>query len=84
MSNGLIDIVLPDRKMLGSTRAQAPAKTSRLIRNNQKWDSLKDRIYHIYMAEDCTLPDTMLAIAERYGLKARYVSSRYRLYSVNI
>jgi hypothetical protein len=84
MSNGLLDIVLSDPKMPVSTPAQAPAKTSRSIRNNQKWDSVKDRIYCIYMVNDCTLQDTMRAIAERYGFKARYVISRNRLYSVNI
>jgi hypothetical protein len=84
MSNGLTDIVLPDPKMPFSIPAQAPAKTSRSIRNNQKWDSVKDRIYYIYMVNDCTLQDSMRPIAERYGFKARYVISRNRLYSVKI
>ena len=71
MSNDFTDVVTPEEQILGSSRVRASGKASRLIRNNQKWDSLKDRIYGIYMSEDFTLHDTMRAIEERYGLKAR-------------
>jgi len=70
--------------MPGSDKGQAPGKSSRLVRNSQKWDSLKERIYGMYMVEDRTLQDTMRAITERYGFKARYEVLRSGLYAVDV
>jgi len=42
MPNGLTGNPLPEEKLPGLPQTQAPEKSPRLIRNNQKWDSLKD------------------------------------------
>jgi Clr5 domain len=55
-----------------STQAQEQLKSTRRIRNDEKWESLKAEIYQIYMTEDNTLRNTMNAIFEKYGFKARY------------
>ena len=55
-------------------RGQEQLKSSRRIRNDEKWKSLKDEIYRIYMTEDNTLQNTMNAISEQHGFEARYLS----------
>jgi hypothetical protein len=55
-------------------RGQEQLKSSRRIRNDEKWKSLKDEIYRIYMTEDNTLQNTMNAISEKHGFEARYLS----------
>ncbi|TVY33465.1 hypothetical protein LOCC1_G007635 [Lachnellula occidentalis] len=51
-------------------KTEVPAKSSRLIKNDQKWNSLKEEIRRIYMAEDKTLPVTMNTIEVKHGFKA--------------
>jgi hypothetical protein len=41
--------------------------------NRQKWESLKDHIQKLYVAEDKTLRETMEEMEEQHGLKARYI-----------
>ncbi len=48
-------------------------KSSRRIRNDQKWDLLKEKIDRLYMTEDNTLQDTMRIILDQDGFKARYI-----------
>jgi hypothetical protein len=55
-------------------RGQEQLKSSRRIRNDEKWKSLKDEIYRIYMTEDNTLQNTMNAVFEQHGFEARYPS----------
>jgi hypothetical protein len=55
-------------------RGQEQLKSSRRIRNDEKWKSLKDEIYRIYMTGDNTLQNTMNAIFEQHGFEARYLS----------
>ncbi|KAE9378333.1 hypothetical protein N431DRAFT_399930, partial [Stipitochalara longipes BDJ] len=45
-------------------------KPSRRARNDQKWESLKDEIRHIYMTNDFTLQNTKKVIEERHAFKA--------------
>jgi hypothetical protein len=49
---------------------QQPSKTSRLDRNNLKWDSIKEDIRRLYMMEDNTLPSTMNIIEREQGFTA--------------
>ncbi|PMD60667.1 uncharacterized protein K444DRAFT_387287, partial [Hyaloscypha bicolor E] len=51
-------------------RGQEQLKSSRRIRNDEKWKSLKDEIYRIYMIEDNTLQNTMSTIFEQHGFEA--------------
>jgi hypothetical protein len=46
-------------------------KTSLRARNDQKWNTLKDEIYRIYIIDDFTLRNTKRAIEERHSFKAR-------------
>ena len=46
-------------------------KTSRRARNDQKWNSLKDVIYRIYIIDNFTLQNTKRVIEEKHGFKAR-------------
>jgi predicted secreted acid phosphatase len=55
-------------------RGREQLKSSRRIRNDEKWKSLKDEIYRIYMTDDNTLQNTMNAIFEQHGFEARYLS----------
>jgi tRNA U34 2-thiouridine synthase MnmA/TrmU len=41
--------------------------------SKQKWETLKDHIYKLYVAEEKTLRETMVEIEEKHGLKARYI-----------
>jgi hypothetical protein len=74
MSNGLqlISEALPAEDTTASTENDAAAKSTRRARNDQKWDSLKEDIYRMYMADDLTLQNTMRAIAKQHDFKARY------------
>lgn len=58
-------------------KTEEPSKSSRLIKSDQKWDSVKEEIRRIYMAEDNTLPVTRNVIEVRHGFKARLVILRY-------
>jgi hypothetical protein len=49
---------------------QEPHKGPALLRNNQKWESLREEIHMIYMIQMTPLPKTMLLIEERHGFKA--------------
>lgn len=55
-------------------RGQEQLKSSRRIRNDEKWKSLKDEIYRIYMTGDNTLQNTMNTIFEQHSFEARYPS----------
>ena len=46
-------------------------KTSRRARNDQKWNSLKDVIYRIYIIDNFTLQNTKRVIEDKHGFKAR-------------
>jgi len=54
-------------------KSEEPLKSSRLIKNDQKWEPLKEKIRRIYMVEDKTLPVTMNKIELEHGFKARLV-----------
>jgi hypothetical protein len=43
------------------------------IRNDQKWNSIKEEVYRIYITEDNTLRSTMRAVSEQHAFNARYV-----------
>lgn len=49
---------------------QEPQKGAVLLRNDQKWESLKQEIWRVYMTENNTLPQTMLKIEQAHGFKA--------------
>ncbi|KUJ16030.1 uncharacterized protein LY89DRAFT_783260 [Mollisia scopiformis] len=48
-------------------RASKRGKT--LVRNDALWETIRDDIFQIYMAQDNTLPLTMLLIETRYNFK---------------
>jgi hypothetical protein len=52
--------------------ARLAAKSSRRIPNDTKWNSIKNEVYSMYIAEGSTLQKTMKVIGERSGFKARY------------
>lgn len=54
-----------------SVQTAEQPKSSRRIQNDQKWDSLKEEIYRLYMSEENTLQNTMRAVLEQHGFKAR-------------
>jgi hypothetical protein len=54
-----------------SIKIERPSNSSRLTKNNQKWDSLKDEIRRFYMTEDKPLPITMDIIKQKHGFTAR-------------
>jgi hypothetical protein len=62
---------LPAQEGHASIASGRPSKSSRLARNDQKWDSLKDEIRRIYRGEGKTLATTMRTIEAKYGFKAR-------------
>ncbi|KAH8780621.1 hypothetical protein F5882DRAFT_500542 [Hyaloscypha sp. PMI_1271] len=66
---GRDESVLDDAPKL-LARGQEQLKSSRRIRNDEKWKSLKDEIYRIYMTDDNTLQNTMNAISEQHGFEA--------------
>jgi hypothetical protein len=70
-----IDIVnealLGAEEVTASTQPGPVTKPSRRARNDQKWNSLKDEIYRIYMIDDFTLRNTKRVLEERHGFKAR-------------
>jgi len=51
--------------------SQPPSKTSRLSKNDEKWNYLKEQIRRLYVEGKNTLPATMQSIEERHGFKAR-------------
>jgi hypothetical protein len=71
MSDDMMSEVLGNQNPTASTESDSIAKSSRRARNDQKWDSLKDEIYSIYMTENSTLQNTKTAIEEQRGFKAR-------------
>jgi hypothetical protein len=71
MSEDRINGTLLDQAQFTSTQAQEAPKCARRVQNDQKWDSIKEEIYRIYMTEENTLQNTMSAIAGQYGFKAR-------------
>jgi len=54
-----------------STKIEQPSSSSRLAKNNQKWNSLKGKIRELYMTEDKTLAVTMGTMEKEHGFKAR-------------
>ncbi len=50
--------------------SQAPHKGPTLLRNDQRWESMREEIHTIYMIQKIPLPKTMLLIEERHGFKA--------------
>jgi hypothetical protein len=61
------------------------SKSTRRDKNDKKWEAHKSEIYHLYIEENSTLPETMSIIEERYDLKTRQVfssssSSRHPLF----
>jgi len=50
-------------------RGQEHLKSSRRIRNDEKWKSLKDEIYRIYMTEDNTLQTRWMRFLSNMALK---------------
>jgi hypothetical protein len=50
--------------------SQEPHNGPTLLRNDQRWESLREEIYTIYMIQKTPLPKTMLLIEERHGFKA--------------
>jgi hypothetical protein len=71
MSDDTMSEVLGNQNPTASTESDFVAKPSRRARNDQKWDSLKDEIYSIYITENSTLHNTKRAIEEQRGFKAR-------------
>jgi hypothetical protein len=49
---------------------QAIQKGPLLSRNDQKWESLREHIYKIYITENNTLSKTMLMTEEQHDFKA--------------
>jgi hypothetical protein len=54
--------------------SQGPRKLTRLFRNDQKWDALKEAIHQIYVIENNSLPSTMQQIKQKHGFKASLVT----------
>jgi hypothetical protein len=54
--------------------SQGRRKLTRLFRNDQKWDALKEAIHRIYVVENNSLPSTMQQIKQKYGFKASLVT----------
>jgi hypothetical protein len=54
--------------------SQSLSKTTRLFKNDLKWDSHKDEIYRFYIQEDNALLETKQRFEKIYGLKARLVT----------
>jgi hypothetical protein len=71
MSEDRMNETLLDQAPSTSTEAQETPKCARRIRSDQKWDSLKEEIYRIYITEDNTLQITISSIFGQYGFKAR-------------
>jgi hypothetical protein len=59
---------LPHRPSLDFER---PSKSTRLIKNGQKWDCLKGEIQQIYQGKGETLATTMQTIEREHGFQAR-------------
>jgi len=63
---------LPNRKESATSNHLDPdPKSFRRARNDEKWDSLKEEIYYIYMTNNSTLQNTKRVIEEKHGFKAR-------------
>jgi hypothetical protein len=71
MSTNIMSEIVPVPETVASTQSDAATKSSRRAKNDQKWDSLKEEICRIYMTDDLTLQNTMRAIKEVHGFKAR-------------
>jgi hypothetical protein len=63
--------LLGAEELTASTQPGPVTKTSRRVRNDEKWNSLKDEIHRIYMIDDFTLRNAKRVIEERHGFKAR-------------
>jgi Clr5 domain len=64
-----MDLDNPSQGVAGAP-SQVPQKGPILSRNDQKWESLKKEIHRVYMAENMTLPHTMLRIEAAHSFKA--------------
>jgi hypothetical protein len=71
MSNDIFNHTLPDEGHLASSQVQIQPTSSRRVRNDQKWDSLKEEIHHLYMTKDNTLHNTIRAVVDQHGFMAR-------------
>lgn len=78
MSDGILS-----QELAPSTGIEQPPESSRLIKNDQRWDSLKDEIYQSYIADDNTLPVTMRTFEHTHGFAARFVCCLHPLSSTS-
>jgi hypothetical protein len=65
----IIDLDIPGREE-AMDPPQEPQKGAVLSRNDQKWESLKQEIWTVYMMKKNTLPQTMLKIERAHKFKA--------------
>jgi hypothetical protein len=65
----IMDLDIPGREE-AMDPLQEPQKGAVLSRNDQKWESLKQEIWTVYMMEKNTLPQTMLEIEQAHNFKA--------------
>jgi len=49
------------------------ARSSRRARNDERWDSLKEEIFEIYILKDSTLQDTKQLTEDKHGFVARCI-----------
>jgi hypothetical protein len=64
-----MDLDIPGQEQARAP-AQNPQKGSVLLRNDQKWESLKQEIRAVYVTKNNTLPQTMLWFEEAHDFKA--------------
>jgi hypothetical protein len=73
MSYNMINEAAPSQDECAALNpSTAVTKSSRRARNDDRWDSLKEEIYQVYMAKDSTLQNTKQLAEERHGFVARY------------
>jgi hypothetical protein len=65
----IMDLDIPGREEVMDP-PRKPQKGTVLSRNDQKWESLKQEIWTVYMMEKNTLPQTMLKIEHAHNFKA--------------
>jgi len=65
----IMDLDIPGRED-ATDPPREPQKGAVLSRNDQKWETLKQEIWTVYMMEKHTLPQTMLKIEQAHNFKA--------------
>ncbi|KAE9382026.1 hypothetical protein N431DRAFT_322170, partial [Stipitochalara longipes BDJ] len=68
MSHNKTSEAVPSQDKSAALNFSVPvANSSRRTRNDDRWDSLKEEIYDVYMVKDSTLQNTKRLIEESHG-----------------